>query len=222
MIASSVYRLRPKIPNYGYGEVPWHQDSGYFEPYCDKDLVVTVWLPLVDADVENGCMWVMPRSHRGPVARHKLAADGKYLQIDPTEFPRTGVHLSCPLKGWSPPGDQPHRARQLREYDNGGGEMEHGPPLPECESPDEREREPGSSGNAVHDPVNGVPIACYPPEADFLVRSVKRPNEVVTDPERFRQIRERYVKPSRHRSLRSPLGRSVERRSKDPGPDQHR
>ena len=57
IIASSVYRLRPKIPNYGYGEVPWHQDSGYFEPYCDKDLVVTVWLPLVDADVENGCMW---------------------------------------------------------------------------------------------------------------------------------------------------------------------
>jgi hypothetical protein len=31
------------------------------------------------------------------------------------------------------------------------------------------------------------------PEADFLVRSIKRPAEVVTDPERFRQIRERHV-----------------------------
>ena len=36
IVASSVYRLRPKIPNYGYGAVPWHQDSGYFEPYCDN------------------------------------------------------------------------------------------------------------------------------------------------------------------------------------------
>ena len=35
LIASSVYRLRPKIPNYNYGAVPWHQDSAYFEPYCD-------------------------------------------------------------------------------------------------------------------------------------------------------------------------------------------
>src|SRR5579859_3874956 len=25
LIASSVYRLRPKIPDYGYGAVPWHQ-----------------------------------------------------------------------------------------------------------------------------------------------------------------------------------------------------
>ena len=41
VIASSVYRLRPKIPNYGYGAVPWHQDSSYFEPYCDEALVLT-------------------------------------------------------------------------------------------------------------------------------------------------------------------------------------
>jgi hypothetical protein len=48
-------------------------------------------------------------------------------------------------------------------------------------------------GDAVYDAANGVPIACYPPEADFLVRSKKRPHEVVTDPQRFRQIRERHV-----------------------------
>jgi hypothetical protein len=48
-------------------------------------------------------------------------------------------------------------------------------------------------GDAQFDPENGVPIACYPPEADFLVRSVRRPAEVVTDPERFRLIRERHL-----------------------------
>jgi phytanoyl-CoA hydroxylase len=29
IIASSAWRLRTKIPNFGYGEVPWHQDSAY-------------------------------------------------------------------------------------------------------------------------------------------------------------------------------------------------
>jgi len=192
IIASSVYRLRPKIPNYGYGEVPWHQDSGYFEPYCDKDLVVTVWLPLVDSDVANGCMWVMPRSHRGPVVRHKLAAEGKYLQIDPKEFPRTGKRVACPVRkggvllvtnrtahaSFRNATDRVRWSMDLR-YQNAN--------LPTNASVTRL------AGEAVQDPANGVPIACYPPEADFLVRSVKRPNEVVTDPERFRQIRERHV-----------------------------
>jgi hypothetical protein len=42
---------------------------------------------------------------------------------------------------------------------------------------------------SVPDPEQGVPLACYPPEADFLVRSRLRPQEVVTDPEVFRAIR---------------------------------
>ena len=65
LIASSVYRLRPKIPHYNYGAVPWHQDSAYFEPYCDHSLVLTVWIPLVDADAENGCLWVIPARTQG-------------------------------------------------------------------------------------------------------------------------------------------------------------
>src|SRR5262245_55561190 len=70
LIASSVYRLRPKIPRYDYGAVPWHQDSGYTEPYCDRALMLTVWLPLVDATEERGCLWVIPRAHHGAVADH--------------------------------------------------------------------------------------------------------------------------------------------------------
>ncbi len=65
IIASSVYRVRPKIPNNTYkSPVPWHQDSGYLERFCDNALILTVWLPLVDANEENGCLWLKPRSHR--------------------------------------------------------------------------------------------------------------------------------------------------------------
>ena len=84
VIASSVYRLRPKIPNFGYGEVPAHQDSGYFEPFCDDDLVLTMWIPLVDTYPENGCLWVIPGSHR-PGRIYPTADHGQPDEFDPTD-----------------------------------------------------------------------------------------------------------------------------------------
>ena len=64
IVGSSVYRIRPKMPLWERGEVPWHQDSGYFLPHCDTHLIVTCWVPLVDATLENGCLWVLPQSHQ--------------------------------------------------------------------------------------------------------------------------------------------------------------
>lgn len=195
IVASSVYRLRPKIPHYGRGEVPWHQDSGYFEPYCDNDLVVTMWLPLVDATVANGCLYVIPGSHRSPVVRHTLSKDGSYLQIDPKEFPRTGKRVACPVtKGgvllmtnrtahasFANTTEQVRWSMDLR-YQNAA--------LPTNAGITRFPRE------AVFDAASGVPVACYPPEADFLVRSRLRPAEVVTDPARFMEIREKHEKRS--------------------------
>ena len=49
-------------------EKPYHQDSAYFsiEP---MDLV-TCWTALDDVTLENGCMWVVPGSHRLGVLEH--------------------------------------------------------------------------------------------------------------------------------------------------------
>ncbi len=80
IIASSVYRLRPKVPSHSWSPVPWHQDSAYFEAYCDLGLVMTVWVPLVDATEERGCLWVMPARAQGrpvlPQARRHGALPG--------------------------------------------------------------------------------------------------------------------------------------------------
>ncbi len=48
--------------------VSWHQDSAYFglEPH---DLV-TAWIALTDANTGNGCMRVIPGSHRGAAHEH--------------------------------------------------------------------------------------------------------------------------------------------------------
>ena len=70
IVGASAYRIRPKVPGMPSGVVPWHQDSGYFSPHCDDSLILTCWIPLVDATPENGCLQVLPRVHRQGVVRH--------------------------------------------------------------------------------------------------------------------------------------------------------
>ena len=189
LIASSVYRLRPKIPNYNYGAVPWHQDSGYFEPFCDDALVLTVWLPLVDATPENGCLYVLPRAHHGELLPHHSVEDKPYLRIAEEELP-AGEPVCCPV----PKGGvllMTNRTPHVSYLNETGGvrwsmdlRYQHAK-LP-TNAPITR-----LEGEYVGDEEN-VPPACFPPEADFLVRSKHRPSEVVTDPETFDKLRKHH------------------------------
>lgn len=53
-------------------ELPWHQDNGY-TPLVPEEYV-TCWLALDDADLDNGCLWVIPGSHRrGTISHHNGA-----------------------------------------------------------------------------------------------------------------------------------------------------
>jgi phytanoyl-CoA hydroxylase len=47
---------------------PWHQDSYYFA--LDKKPHVGVWLALTEATLENGCLSVVPGSHKDPIHAH--------------------------------------------------------------------------------------------------------------------------------------------------------
>lgn len=49
-------------------ELPWHQDNGY-TPLVPEEYV-TCWMALDDADVDNGCLWVIPGSHRAGTKQH--------------------------------------------------------------------------------------------------------------------------------------------------------
>jgi phytanoyl-CoA hydroxylase len=52
-------------------EKPWHQDNAYFN-LPPQTTVVGVWIALDEATPENGCMYVIPGSHRqGPVIHFK-------------------------------------------------------------------------------------------------------------------------------------------------------
>ncbi len=196
LIASSVYRLRPKIPHYNYGAVPWHQDSAYFEPYCDRGLVLTVWIPLVDANEENGCMWIIPRVHAGPIVPHRPAPDKAYLMIDDEHLPE-GPHVCCPMPKGSallltnrtPHGSYENKSDMVRwsmdlRYQNAA--------LPTNAKISRLPGEDLPHGATIADP-GFVPVACHPPEADFLVRSKARPDEVLQTPEQFAQLRATHI-----------------------------
>lgn len=51
-------------------QIPLHQDSGVILPEADESNILTVWFPLNEATVENGCLQVIPASHRNPLIDH--------------------------------------------------------------------------------------------------------------------------------------------------------
>ena len=63
---------------------PWHQDSFYF-PFEPARPIVGVWLAVTAATLENGCLHVLPGSHREPVHEHiadrRLGANYGYVEI---------------------------------------------------------------------------------------------------------------------------------------------
>ena len=60
--------------------VPWHEDSAYWKTQLDPMEVCTVWLALDPSRRENGCMQVIPRTHR---TGRKGYSD--YAPVDATE-----------------------------------------------------------------------------------------------------------------------------------------
>ena len=62
-------------------EKPYHQDSAYFN-IAPMDLV-TCWTALDDVTTENGCMWVIPGSHRDGLVEHAdwFVGDRKDKQV---------------------------------------------------------------------------------------------------------------------------------------------
>uniref|UniRef100_UPI003217428A phytanoyl-CoA dioxygenase family protein n=1 Tax=uncultured Draconibacterium sp. TaxID=1573823 RepID=UPI003217428A len=191
LIASSVYRLRPKIPNYGYGEVPWHQDSGYFEPYCDNSLVMTMWIPLVDTNADNGCLFVIPGTHKGNVVEHEMHKTGKYLAVKEDLVPKENwVECAVPKGGVLLLSNKVIHASFKNKTERVRWSMDlryQSASLPTNAKITKMEVQPKKNLNP------DVPSACYPPDADFLVRSKTRKDEVVNSYEAFKKLRETFV-----------------------------
>jgi len=99
LFANPVYNARPKVPKVAAGAIPWHQDKMYW-PGANANPVITVWVPLVDSNLENGCLQLMPRSHkRELLSYHSEQYSGTgYLETDVEHIARDSRILPLPMK----------------------------------------------------------------------------------------------------------------------------
>ena len=191
IISSSIYRLRTKLPGDKFKVVPWHQDSGYWAGQCDPHLLLTCWIPLVDATRENGCMKILPRAHKSGAIRHYWHREKRgFLIIEDEDLPERGakamyaqvkVGTVIIMTNMTPHCSIPNATDRVRwsvdlryqspEVPNNIGLM---PPL----SKEDHER--------------NVELACYPPEADFVVQSRTHPERIIGDFEKFYKLRKSY------------------------------
>ena len=187
IVGSSVYRIRPKLPGWDRGEVPWHQDAGYTLAHCDRHLIVTCWIPLVDATLENGCLHVIPTVHRTGILRHYTGGHAGFLEVPDEELP-TVEPVPVPMKA----GDAllltnltPHAS-----FENRTDQVRWSIDLryQSADVPNNVDEDPASY-TPERDPVT---MACYPPEADFVIRDPNDPAREIQSADQFRQVRERY------------------------------
>ncbi len=75
-----------KQPRIG-GEVVWHQDASFL--ITDPPSVIGLWFALEDATLDNGCLWVAPGGHRGPLReRYVQQGEGFVTEtLDATPWP---------------------------------------------------------------------------------------------------------------------------------------
>jgi len=85
-----------KPPRVG-AETPWHQDEAYWEPDLDHNSL-SVWMPLQEATLENGCMQFIPGSHKLDVLpHHNIGHDPRIhgLEVDSVD---TSKAVACPIQ----------------------------------------------------------------------------------------------------------------------------
>jgi phytanoyl-CoA hydroxylase len=80
--------------------VGWHQDMGVVNEEADATTMISVWIAVVDATVENGCLQVVPGSHRGDLALHCNYDESKrrYFQVNIPDKLVGPNHCPVPMK----------------------------------------------------------------------------------------------------------------------------
>ena len=92
--------VNPETGGVQLGATPWHQDSGVVTEEADDSEILTVWIPVWDADEEAGCLHLVPRSHSEGLYQHcpgGTATSPSGLHI-PDELFRIGHALPMPMR----------------------------------------------------------------------------------------------------------------------------
>ena len=92
--ANGDYWLRFKMPTGDDSVFPWHQDSIYYNGNANPDQsvvlsersqILTVWIPMVDVDEKNGCLQIIPGSHKRGLRPAQRDENGRQVPIEDVE-----------------------------------------------------------------------------------------------------------------------------------------
>jgi len=90
------FNVQAKMPGEKNSKVPWHQDKGYLDSEAEETPMVNFWIPLVDTTKENGCLEVIPGSHKRGLKPHGGPGQvGKPAIADENLPP--GPIVACPI-----------------------------------------------------------------------------------------------------------------------------
>ena len=100
IVGHPVWNLRSKTPLNPLATVPWHQDCAYLAPESRHTLQPTAWIPLVDANRENGCLQVIAGKHSEEYPHRMENETGHdkswYLLIEDDDLP-PGEVVTCEM-----------------------------------------------------------------------------------------------------------------------------
>ncbi|GFO25971.1 phytanoyl-coa dioxygenase 1-like [Plakobranchus ocellatus] len=101
--ANPIWNVRPKGPSVVCpdGDIPWHQDAGYFDPASYATMIPVVWVPLLDTTTDNGCLQIVEGGHKnGMVCDHlNCFANTWHIMMDESKVEKTlGVNLEKNVK----------------------------------------------------------------------------------------------------------------------------
>ena len=101
-------QIQYKPPRHG-GINNWHQDAPYW-PIIKPETPVTAWIALDDVDESNGCMWMVPGSHKwgNHIKRLETNPQDKFFQI---------------AEGFTPPPDAEVKTVELKAWPVRKGEV---------------------------------------------------------------------------------------------------
>ncbi|MDP6596779.1 MAG: phytanoyl-CoA dioxygenase family protein [Candidatus Poribacteria bacterium] len=92
--ANGDYWLRFKMPTGDDSVFPWHQDSIYYNGNADPDQsvilseqsqILTVWIPMVEVNEQNGCLQIIPGSHKRGLRPARRDENGRQVPVEDVE-----------------------------------------------------------------------------------------------------------------------------------------
>ena len=98
ILCNPIQHIRTVLPvkESQHEPTPWHQDAGVCWPDTDPYFMLTVWIPIVDATLENGCLQVLPGSHKFGLFKHAWNSAG--LAVPPEHQPPNLTPKELPIR----------------------------------------------------------------------------------------------------------------------------